>query len=159
MKVFLKFFILIIIFIELNKCDEDVCLIGATNTPWDIDAAVLRRFDVRFLVPLPCVDARVTILKNCLFDLDLDKTFDFHRIAEKLEGYSASDIVKICRRASLRAVEDFFSNIDIDSLTDGTFDSTPYLPVCEDDFTFYISKTPSTVTSDMLDMYLKYNDQ
>uniref|UniRef100_A0A0K0E0R8 AAA domain-containing protein n=1 Tax=Strongyloides stercoralis TaxID=6248 RepID=A0A0K0E0R8_STRER len=146
-------------FEELNKCEEDVCLIGATNTPWDIDAAVMRRFDARFFVSLPCDDAIVSILKNCLFDQDLEQSFDFHRIAEKLEGYSASDVVKICRRASLRAVEDYFCKVDINLIDNMDVAVTPYLPISEDDFTFYISKTPSTVTKEMLDMYSKYSDQ
>uniref|UniRef100_A0A0N5CDT2 AAA domain-containing protein n=1 Tax=Strongyloides papillosus TaxID=174720 RepID=A0A0N5CDT2_STREA len=144
-------------FEELNKSQEDVCLIGATNTPWDIDPAVMRRFDVRFLVPLPCLEARVGILKNCLFELDLDESFDFYRLAKLLEGYSASDIVKISRRASLRPVEEFFTTIDADAIDGVDFDSDPYLPVSESDFTFIISETPSTVTPEMMDMYEKYD--
>uniref|UniRef100_A0A0K0FGU6 AAA domain-containing protein n=1 Tax=Strongyloides venezuelensis TaxID=75913 RepID=A0A0K0FGU6_STRVS len=144
-------------FEELNKSEEDVCLIGATNTPWDIDPAVMRRFDVKFLVPLPCLEARVGILKNCLFELDLDESFDFVRIAKLLKGYSASDIVKISRRASLRPVEEFFATVNPDAIDCDDFNSEPYLPVSESDFTFIISITPSTVTPEMMDMYSKYN--
>ena len=41
-----------------------VVLVGATNTPWEIDSALRRRFEKRILVPLPDAAARVEMIKH-----------------------------------------------------------------------------------------------
>jgi ATPases of the AAA+ class len=38
---------------QIDKCDKQTFLICATNCPWDIDSAFLRRFHKRIYVPLP----------------------------------------------------------------------------------------------------------
>eukprot|EP00829_Urostomides_striatus_P006369 TRINITY_DN1693_c0_g1_i1.p1 TRINITY_DN1693_c0_g1~~TRINITY_DN1693_c0_g1_i1.p1 ORF type:complete len:280 (+),score=50.41 TRINITY_DN1693_c0_g1_i1:59-841(+) len=46
-----------------NSADK-VVLIGATNRPFDLDEAVLRRFTSRIFLPLPNLEARVQMIKN-----------------------------------------------------------------------------------------------
>lgn len=41
-----------------------ILLMGATNLPWQIDNAFIRRFSMRYYVPLPNVRDRYDILKN-----------------------------------------------------------------------------------------------
>ena len=60
---------------------EQVLLVGATNLPWQLDDAVLRRFERRILVPLPDAQQRRFIILSklksssfvlfCLFCFDL----------------------------------------------------------------------------------------
>jgi vacuolar protein-sorting-associated protein 4 len=38
---------------QIDKCDRQIFLMCATNCPWDIDSAFLRRFHKRIYVPLP----------------------------------------------------------------------------------------------------------
>uniref|UniRef100_A0A0N5A5L1 AAA domain-containing protein n=1 Tax=Parastrongyloides trichosuri TaxID=131310 RepID=A0A0N5A5L1_PARTI len=144
-------------FEDLNKSDDDVFVIAATNTPWDLDGAVVRRFDYQFYVPLPNIESRVNIIKKCLFEIDIEEGFNFEKIAEKLDGYSASDIVRICRRSSLKSVEDYFSNVDFEESFDFQNESNTYLPVLENDFYYYIECTPSSVSTETLKKYLEYN--
>lgn len=55
---------------EMSRAEDDdgpvVVLMGATNRPEDIDAAVLRRFPLRVPVPLPNARARVRMLSRHL---------------------------------------------------------------------------------------------
>ncbi|CAD7958847.1 unnamed protein product [Amoebophrya sp. A120] len=43
-----------------------VFLLAASNLPWDLDPAMLRRLEKRILVPLPCAEARKSLLKRFL---------------------------------------------------------------------------------------------
>jgi SpoVK/Ycf46/Vps4 family AAA+-type ATPase len=52
----------------LAKSDALVFVLTATNLPWQLDQAVLRRLEKRIFVGLPCLDARKTMLKALLAD-------------------------------------------------------------------------------------------
>lgn len=76
-------------------------LIGATNEPWLLDAAVLRpgRFDEKIYVPLPDLAARQRILELNLSGRPLAPEVNLPELAQRLEGYSGADIAHICQRA------------------------------------------------------------
>jgi SpoVK/Ycf46/Vps4 family AAA+-type ATPase len=38
--------------------NDGVCVIGATNTPWELDSALRRRFQKRIFTPLPTVEGK-----------------------------------------------------------------------------------------------------
>ena len=71
--------------------NEGVLILGATNTPWTLDTAVIRRFQKRIYIPLPDIPAR-----EQLFKLHVGKTpnsltpQDFRRLAQESEGFFLS---------------------------------------------------------------------
>jgi len=86
----------------LSKPDDRIVVLGATNRPWNIDSALLRRFDKRILVPLPDTVARkeifeVTIRK--MPNLKLADDVDLNELARLTEGFSGDDIKKLCMDA------------------------------------------------------------
>ncbi len=76
-----------------------VVVIGSTNRPFDLDEAVLRRFPRRILVDLPDLETRREILEVTLAENRLDMNVNLTSIAERLEGYTGSDIKEVCREA------------------------------------------------------------
>ncbi len=78
---------------------DRVIVIGSTNRPFDLDEAVLRRFPRRILVDLPNLDSRREILEVTLAENRLDPSVNLTDIAERLEGYTGSDIKEVCREA------------------------------------------------------------
>ena len=81
---------------------DNVLVLGCTNCPWDIDAAVLRRFPRRIYVPLPDRAARVALLENLFRKAGQHKLGprDLQRLADQMDGLSCSDIQAIASEAS-----------------------------------------------------------
>lgn len=49
------------------KSSESVFVLAASNLPWDLDIAVLRRLEKRVLVSLPIKEARIQMIHHHLF--------------------------------------------------------------------------------------------
>jgi len=70
-----------------------VLVLAATNTPYQLDQAVRRRFDRRIYIPLPDAAAR-----GRMFQVHIGDTphalgdQDFHYLGEHTEGFSGSDV-------------------------------------------------------------------
>ena len=77
---------------------NSIFVLAATNFPWHLDEALLRRFQKRIFIPLPDIEARLFILKSNINE-HVDESFDFQKWAEKLDGYSCADITNLCRDA------------------------------------------------------------
>jgi vacuolar protein-sorting-associated protein 4 len=85
-----------------------VYVIGATNKPWDLDWAFIRRFQKRILVPLPDHHTRLMMLKLYTSNLTIEQTVDLHELARLSEGFSGSDIRDVCQSAQLKLIGEFF---------------------------------------------------
>jgi len=84
----------------IESKNDGLLVIGATNTPWDIDSALRRpgRFDRIIFVPPPDQKSRETILRLKLNDKPISD-IDYTAIAKKTEGYSGADIDAIIDEA------------------------------------------------------------
>mmetsp|Transcript_4687 Transcript_4687/g.9802 ORF Transcript_4687/g.9802 Transcript_4687/m.9802 type:complete len:601 (+) Transcript_4687:1174-2976(+) len=86
---------------QCTDSSSSILVIGATNRPFDVDPAFLRRMPRRVFVGLPDHDARISILQNMLKHVPLDKAFDLNTVAHKTGGYSPSDIREVLQAAAL----------------------------------------------------------
>ncbi|KAJ3513651.1 hypothetical protein NLJ89_g2831 [Agrocybe chaxingu] len=86
--------------------DDNVIVIGATNRPFDLDDAVLRRLPRRLLVDLPGEKERAEILKILLRDEKLASDVDIDILAKKADSFSGSDLKHLCVSAALDAVKE-----------------------------------------------------
>ncbi|TFK42660.1 hypothetical protein BDQ12DRAFT_719513 [Crucibulum laeve] len=105
--------------------EDNVIVIGATNRPFDLDDAVLRRLPRRLLVDLPGEKEREEIFKILLRDEDLAADVNVQDLAKKTEGFSGSDLKHVCVSAALDAVKEhvhlpWISNVSITALLDAT---------------------------------------
>ncbi|CAK7228255.1 hypothetical protein SCUCBS95973_006817 [Sporothrix curviconia] len=79
----------------------------ATNRPFDLDEAVLRRLPRRILVDLPLRDGRLAILRVMLRDELLDSaSVSLEMLAAETELYSGSDLKNLCVAAAMEAVRE-----------------------------------------------------
>ncbi|KAL7161827.1 hypothetical protein ACSBR2_042322 [Camellia fascicularis] len=83
-----------------TKDTERVLVLAATNRPFDLDEAVIRRLPRRLMVNLPDAPNRGKILKVILAKEDLSPNVDWDSIASMTEGYSGSDLKNLCVTAA-----------------------------------------------------------
>ena len=87
--------------------DKPLLVLGATNRPWDIDNAMLSRFEKRVQVPLPDLKARAGIFKIHTEGVDTALTEeDFIELAVRSEGYSGRDIANVCREVIMLPIRE-----------------------------------------------------
>ncbi|KAM1025612.1 hypothetical protein ACFX14_038640 [Malus domestica] len=89
-----------------TKETERVLVLAATNRPFDLDEAVIRRLPRRLMVNLPDAPNRAKILKVILAKEDLSPTIDFDAIASMTDGYSGSDLKNLCVTAAHRPIKE-----------------------------------------------------
>lgn len=108
---------------EMDGLEElrGVVVIGATNRPDLIDAALLRpgRFDEIVLVPPPDEKTRLEILKVHVRDMALDEDVNIKELSKRAEGYSGADIEALCRKAGMIALHE---NIKIEKVSKRHFE-------------------------------------
>ncbi|KAF9220279.1 AAA-domain-containing protein [Gyrodon lividus] len=90
----------------LTSGSDRILVLGATNRPMDIDAAILRRMPKRFAVGLPNAEQRFKILSLMLKDTTLDVSFPLRVLAAQTTGFSGSDLRELCRNAAMVPVRE-----------------------------------------------------
>ncbi|KAL3367619.1 hypothetical protein AABB24_012046 [Solanum stoloniferum] len=83
-----------------TKDKERVLVLAATNRPFDLDEAVIRRLPRRLMVNLPDAPNREKILRVILAKEELTPNVDLEAIANMTEGYSGSDLKNLCVTAA-----------------------------------------------------------
>ncbi|MFX1309892.1 MAG: AAA family ATPase [Promethearchaeota archaeon] len=87
--------------------DKPLLVLGATNRPWDIDNAMLSRFEKRVHVPLPDLKARAGIFKIHTEGVNSAvKDEDFVELAVRTDGYSGRDIANVCREVIMLPIRE-----------------------------------------------------
>lgn len=87
-----------------GQSSQSIYLIGATNRPQMIDDAALRRLTLKFYVPLPDTEARISIAKtklkcgSCKFKIS---KLEWSEFGSASEGYSGDDIAKVISEAAM----------------------------------------------------------
>jgi len=87
--------------------DDRILVIGATNLPWELDEAALRRFPKRYEVPLPDRNIRTQIIEDIAGQVDVRMTSrELTELVAQTKGYSSSDIAELCKDAAMGPVRD-----------------------------------------------------
>ncbi|MEM2497459.1 MAG: ATP-binding protein [Candidatus Nezhaarchaeales archaeon] len=133
----------------LNKGkNEFVYVIGATNKPWSLDEAFLRRFQRRIYIPPPSYEARLEMLKLYLRNLDLADDVSLEGLAIATDGYSGSDIASLCQEVQIKVVSELFEkNVE---------DAKPR-KITMKDFEEVLGKRNPSISRDMIAAYESWN--
>lgn len=83
-----------------TKDRERVLVLAATNRPFDLDEAVIRRLPRRLMVGLPEASNREKILRVILAKEELAPDVDLAVVANMTDGYSGSDLKNLCVAAA-----------------------------------------------------------
>lgn len=137
--------------------------LAATNTPWDLDTAVLSRFPRRIYVPLPDAESTRAIIKLHTKGLDISNV-DLKSISGKCVDmlYSGRDLSNFCQQAVWNMVHD--SNPDLYKLAEIPFDklsqkSLKTRPLNDADFAEGWKRIKSPLTRDKIERYEQWNSQ
>lgn len=122
-------------------------VVGATNKPWMLDQAFLRRFQKRIYVPPPDFKARVELFKHYTRGLKLANDVDFEVLAQRTEGYTAHDIEEICREVQFKLVE------DLDPVRGELREA------CMRDFLNVLSKRRPSVSKELIRKYVEWDEK
>ncbi len=95
----------------INNNNDGVLILGATNTPWNLDPAFRRpgRFDRIIFIPPPDEASRETILKLKLKNKPVE-AIEYSNIAKKTEHFSGADIDALIDIAIEQKLESSFED-------------------------------------------------
>ncbi|URE23310.1 Holliday junction DNA helicase ruvB N-terminus [Musa troglodytarum] len=79
---------------------ERVLVLAATNRPFDLDEAVIRRLPRRLMVNLPDTSNREKILRVILAKEELAPDVNMEALSSITDGYSGSDLKNLCVAAA-----------------------------------------------------------
>lgn len=89
----------------VGRDSKGVLVLGATNIPWQLDAAIRRRFQRRVHISLPDLPARTKMFEISVGTTPCDLTAaDYRRLGEMSDGYSGSDIAIAVQDALMQPV-------------------------------------------------------
>ncbi|KAF3488765.1 hypothetical protein F2Q69_00057514 [Brassica cretica] len=89
----------------MSSSGDRILVLAATNRPFDLDEAIIRRI----MVGLPSVESREKILRT-LLSKEKTENLDFHELAQMTDGYSGSDLKNFCTTAAYRPVRELIKH-------------------------------------------------
>ncbi|XP_044489590.1 uncharacterized protein LOC123213989 [Mangifera indica] len=141
-----------------SKESQKILILGATNRPFDLDDAVIRRLPRRIYVDLPDEKNRMKILSIFLAQENLEPNLQLQELAHATEGYSGSDLKNLCIAAAYIPVQELLE----EERKMGKNDVSPVLrPLTLEDFIKSKTKVGPSVAYDAASMneLRKWNEQ
>lgn len=85
--------------------NDNIFVLATTNLPWNIDQAILRRFDKKLFVDLPTYEARERLFKKYLnFPKNEGSLYAIYNYTKQTENFSCSDIKLVCKNAYMSVI-------------------------------------------------------
>ncbi|CAF0819758.1 unnamed protein product [Adineta ricciae] len=132
--------------------DDRILVLAATNRPFELDDAALRRFPRRIYIQLPDRSTRIQLLKHLLLKQEHDLTGkDFERIANETDGYSGSDLTALAKDAAMGPVRE----LRVEELKQLSI--SRIRPLSYADFAQALRKIRASVSPTTLEKYITWN--
>jgi len=137
---------------------DKILLISATNKPWDLDDAMISRFQRKVYVPLPDKASRKKIFEVHLKGAVLHG-ITHEKLAEMSEGYSGRDIANVCREAIMFMVRE--QNPKLEELTPAQIENYAmnYRSLAKEDFEHAFRKIKSSVNLETIKKYEEWGKE
>ena len=141
-----------------TKKGDKVVFIGATNRPWDLDEALLSRFERKVYVPLPDMEARKSIFQIHTTGVEMDG-ISLSGLASRTENFSGRDIANVCREAIMAMIRDQNPKLEgLDSIDLPGY-SLKYRKLSADDFESAFEKIKKPITQQDLEKFEKWKEE
>jgi len=131
-------------------------VLGATNRPWDIDDAMLSRFQKKVYVPLPDLAARSAIFmietEGVGMAMDDD---DFVELGVRSEGYSGRDISNVCQEVIMIPIRE----LDMSGLLEDSSKEVKVRDIAIDDFKNTLKKVKPMTSDKALKQYQEWAEE
>lgn len=147
-----------------GSVEKRMLVIGCTNCPWDIDDAVMRRFQRRIYVPLPDKDSRLALWNNIVIKANGGNkprkgekgnvsvtTQEVKQLVKMSQGFSCSDVASIANEASFGPLRDIGG---MEAIRD--VKSADVRPILARDFTEAIKNSKKSVSNELLKRYQEW---
>lgn len=93
----------------VSQDNNGILFIAATNLPWTLDPAIIRRFRKKIHIPLPDEEARKRLFEIHLGETRCDVSADdYAEFARRTQGFSGSDISNVVQEALMEPVKKIF---------------------------------------------------
>jgi vacuolar protein-sorting-associated protein 4 len=132
-----------------------VTVMGATNLPWEIDTALLRRFEKKIYIGLPDIESREHIFELSVKGVDRDPDVDFKELASMTEGYTGSDIATVCREVVMLPIRELDK---MGNLMGGSKEFT-VRAINRNDFVNTMKKIKPVVSKEDVQKFLDWQDE
>ena len=145
----------------LNRDEgELVFLLAATNLPWELDPAMLRRLEKRIHVGLPGEDARRRMMSRYLEPHDVSGDVDLAALAAKTDGYSGADVMLLCKEGAMRPLRRLMERLNDDLEPAGLLDGEEVTvgEITGDDIVGALSATRPTQTEAHAKRYVEWTN-
>uniref|UniRef100_A0AAZ3QR19 Katanin p60 ATPase-containing subunit A-like 2 n=1 Tax=Oncorhynchus tshawytscha TaxID=74940 RepID=A0AAZ3QR19_ONCTS len=148
----------------LAQSDDLVFVLAASNLPWELDHAMLRRLEKRIMVGLPSGNARQAMVSHwlpplsCTGGVELRTELAYEMIAQATEGYSGSDIRLVCKEAAMRPVRKIFDALESHQQGSCNMPVIHLETVTTDDFLEVIAHTKPSARN-LIDKYTAWETQ
>lgn len=137
--------------VQTNSQDR-ILVMGATNRPFELDNAALRRFPKRIYIGLPDKVTRLSMLTKLLSNQAHSlRSYQLDDLARLTEGYSGSDLTALAKDASLGPIREQ----SVERLK--TISASSIRPVSFEDFRNAIQKIRPSVSKSGLSDLEKWN--
>ena len=147
----------------LSASNGGVFVLAASNLPWDLDSAFLRRMEKRIMIPLPTAECRADMIRKNLSEFSpiFSKGGFLEEAASLVEGYSGSDIRALCKEVAMRPVRRLLEDAEIlDRFPDQENMSllVKRNPVTVQDFRDAFATVNHSTSAELCDQHRKWTD-
>jgi spastin len=133
-----------------------ILVIGCTNCPWDIDDAIMRRFQRRIYIPLPDAETRKAVLQSILNKCKPHSLSKQHimQLVHRTEGYSCSDLTSVGSDAAFGPLRSLGGIEEISQVN-----PKDVRPVSFDDFLSALQSYPKSISKASLQRYAQWEKE
>lgn len=143
--------------------NNNVLVVAATNRPFDLDEAILRRFQKAIYIPLPTKKGRRQMFEIFMKNNEYEKNINFDELAEITEGYNGSDIYNLCKEStfvSLRKIIHYYKEnklkINKEMFKKEKIKNILKAPITYEDMLLAFKKSKKSVSKESIEQYEQF---